>query len=72
MATPKPATPFNDFTVEDDETPTGKSATTWARVGAAFPHHEGAAATSSYAPMKGRRVVLAPSDAEREATGCPG
>ena len=41
MTTPNPATPLNVFTVEEYEAPTGKSGTSWTKIGVAFAHHDG-------------------------------
>jgi hypothetical protein len=69
MTTPKPAIPFNVFTVEEYEAPTGKNGTSWTKVGVAFPHHEGAGFNVELRalPTNGRLVVLPPSEEERQA-----
>jgi hypothetical protein len=68
MTTPHPATPLNVFTVEDYEAPTGKSGSSWTKIGVAFPHHEGPGFNVELRafPRNGRLVVLAPSEEERQ------
>jgi hypothetical protein len=69
MSTPHPATPLNVFTVEDYEAPTGKSGSSWTKIGVAFPHHAGAGFNIELRalPKNGRLVVLAPSEEEPES-----
>jgi hypothetical protein len=68
MTTPNPAIPLNVFTVEEYEAPTGKSGTSWTKIGVAFPHHDGPGFNIELRafPRNGRLVVLAPSDEERQ------
>jgi len=64
MSTANPAIPLNVFTVEEYEAPTGKTGTSWTKIGVAFPHHEGPGLNIELRafPRNGRLVVLAPSD----------
>ena len=41
MSAPNPATHLNVFTVEEYEAPTGKSGTSWTKIGVAFPNKDG-------------------------------
>jgi hypothetical protein len=68
MSASNPATPLNVFTVEEYEAPTGKSGTSWTKIGVAFPHHEGPGFNIELRafPRNGRLVVLAPSDEDRQ------
>jgi hypothetical protein len=69
MPTPNPATPLNVFTIEEYEATSGKSGTSWTKIGVAFPHHDGPGLNIELRayPRNGRLVVLAPSEEEREA-----
>jgi hypothetical protein len=68
MSTPKPAIPLSVFTVQQYEAPTGKTATSWTKIGVAFPHHDGPGFSIELRalPTNGRLVVLAPSEEERQ------
>jgi len=68
MTTPNPATPLNVFTVEEYEAPTGRSGTSWTKIGVAFAHHDGTGFNIELRafPRNGRLVVLAPSDEDRQ------
>jgi hypothetical protein len=62
MSTPKPAAPLSVFTVQQYEAPTGKTGTSWTKIGVAFPHHDGPGFSIELRalPTNGRLVVLAP------------
>ena len=68
MTTPNPATPLNVFTVEEYEAPTGRSGTSWTKIGVAVAHHDGPGFNIELRafPRNGRLVVLAPSDEDRQ------
>jgi hypothetical protein len=69
MSTPNPATPLNVFTVEEYEGLSGKTGTSWTKIGVAFPHHDGPGLNIELRafPRNGRLVVLAPSEEERQS-----
>lgn len=72
-STPKTASNhLNAYTVEEYEDSQGKTARRWTRIGAAFPHKEGAGLNVELRalPVDGRIVLLPPdpepaADAER-------
>jgi hypothetical protein len=68
MSTPHPATALNVFTVEEYDAPTGKSGSSWTKIGMAFPHHTGPGFNIELRalPKNGRLVVLAPSAEEAQ------
>jgi hypothetical protein len=69
MSAPNPATPLNVFTVEEYAAPSGKSGTSWTKIGVAFAHHDGPGFNIELRafPRNGRLVVLAPNEDERES-----
>jgi hypothetical protein len=64
-AAPAPATYLNVFTVEEYERD-GKTQKRWTKIGAAFPHKEGAGFSIELKafPVDGRLVVLPPDPAD--------
>jgi hypothetical protein len=74
MSTPHPAIHLNVFTVEEYEAPTGKSGTSWTKIGVAFAHHDGPGFNIELRalPCNGRLVVLAQSEEDRHPKERPG
>lgn len=65
---------FNVFTVEEFDTDNGKTAKSWTKVGAAFPHKEGIGFSIELRviPINGRLVVLPPDvDTDGPAAAVP-